>query len=180
MAEEKSGTVGEVIAVILLMAALSVPGWYVTHMMIQGLSRDTTPSLAPAVGVLLIFILVAPGLALFFARRGRGRGNLRAAIWAIVAAAIFLVVFYVAGPLGGQETSGSPVYPTGPEGSDTSASPWAFAIIGGPVLLLIALAWAALSNKRMSPEEERRSEEGARRLHDELDEDSRARDAGRL
>ena len=57
---------------------------------------------------------------------------------------------------------------------DTSI-PWALVVIGGPLILGAVLIWAILNN-RMSRRDKAESDEGARRLRKELEEDDRRRD----
>jgi len=58
---------------------------------------------------------------------------------------------------------------------DTSI-PWLLAVVGGPLILGGVLLWAILNN-RMSRRQKEQSDEGARQLRRELDEESRRKDA---
>jgi hypothetical protein len=50
---------------------------------------------------------------------------------------------------------------------------WTLATIVGPLLLIGAIVWAYLRNRRASPGEIARAERGARELREEIEEDER-------
>ena len=50
---------------------------------------------------------------------------------------------------------------------------WGFAIIGGPLILALVIAFALLRNKKRTPQEEARTEAATRREYDELAADRR-------
>lgn len=46
---------------------------------------------------------------------------------------------------------------------------WSLVTVVGPVLLIVAIVWAFLRNRRASRAEIERSEQGARRLREQLE-----------
>lgn len=50
---------------------------------------------------------------------------------------------------------------------------WGFVVIGGPILLALALIWAKLNNRR-SNASERRTEEATRNLYEQQDREDKA------
>jgi len=67
------------------------------------------------------------------------------------------------------------IFDKGINAMDTSI-PWLLAVVGGPLILGGVLLWAILNN-RMSRRQKEQSDEGARQLRRELDEESRRKDA---
>lgn len=56
--------------------------------------------------------------------------------------------------------------------------PWGFVVVGGPIILAIVLAWAALSNRGRRTRDKAAAEQGARDLRAEIDREDKARDRG--
>jgi len=140
------------IITLVIIVVLAIPGWYVTSLMLA--PGEQGRWIAFAIGAVLVFLLVGAGLALFFSREGSGRGNARAAGIAVVAALLFLgMVALSSERTAERQRATESAAPTRPAESD---QPWAFAVIGGPILLLLVLGWASWRNRvDASPEEKK-------------------------
>ena len=169
------GGIGEATIIVLIAVILALPGWFVTSLL-QGNSAGELRPIALVIGAVIVFLLVAVGLAFYLAPRG-GNGNRRAVLSGAVAALVFLVIVGASILL---TSSKQQAMATGNSaGAATNdAIPWGLAVTVGPALLLLALAWAAWRNRSMTPTEERRSERGTRELRDQIDAEDSRRDRG--
>lgn len=50
---------------------------------------------------------------------------------------------------------------------------WSLATVLGPILFIVVVGWAIMRNRAASPQNRARSEQGARELREEINEDAR-------
>jgi cytochrome bd-type quinol oxidase subunit 2 len=141
----------EALVVLTLVAALTLPGWYVMSAMQQASPGVGGEPKILAIGAVVIFLCVISGLALFAIRKREPVGHLRAAVGALIASVVVTGAFVYTSLAQHhrQELTDSNIT----VGTSPAESPnflWAILVIGGPAVLLIGLGISAFRNRKRS------------------------------
>lgn len=148
----------EGMAILTLVAALTLPGWYVMSAMQQATPGVGGEPKIIAIGAITIFLCVLSGLALFAVRKREPVGHMRASIGALIASAVVTGAFVYTNLAqhNRQELTAANIA----VGNDPAASPnflWALLVVGGPAVLLIGLGISAFRNRSRSKPLDRES-----------------------
>lgn len=151
----------EGLVVLTLVAALTLPGWYVMSAMQQAAPGVGGEPKILAIGAVTIFLCVISGLALYAVRKREPAGHLRAAVGALIASVVVTGAFVYTSLAQHhrQELTDSNIA----VGTSPASSPnflWAILVIGGPAVLLIGLGISAFRNRsRSDPKSPKRTTE---------------------